>query len=92
MIAELSYRTDIASGAKVSPRWRELLTQLPDRFLLGSDTWTNERWSSYGEIIGAYRAWLADLPPAIADALLWNNGARMFGLRRRGATKERSKR
>ena len=83
LMAELSYRTDIASGAKVSPAWRELLTQYPDRFLLGSDTWTNEQWSSYGQIIDAYRAWLTDLPRETAENLLGGNGARMFGVPRR---------
>ena len=82
LIAELSYRTDIASGAKVSPAWRQLLAQYTERFLLGSDTWTNERWSSYGRIIDDYRAWLDDLPRKTAERLLWGNGARMFGLPR----------
>jgi len=82
LMAELSYRADIASGAKVSPDWRALLTRYPDRFLLGSDTWTNERWSGYGGIIDDYRAWLADLPHDIAEGLLWGNGARMFDLPR----------
>jgi len=35
---------------------------LSDRFLLGSDTWINERWQSYGDIMAGYRAWLAQLP------------------------------
>jgi hypothetical protein len=82
LMAELSYRTDVASGAKVSPAWRALLAQYPDRFLLGSDTWTSERWSGYAGIIDDYRAWLADLPRDIADDVLWGNGARMFGLPR----------
>ena len=82
LMAELSYRTDIASGAKVSPAWRQLLAQYPDRFLLGSDTWTNGRWSSYGRIIDDYRAWLDDLPRETAEHLVWDNGARMFGLPR----------
>ncbi|HEY3180016.1 MAG TPA: amidohydrolase family protein [Casimicrobiaceae bacterium] len=92
LMGELSYRTDIASGAKVSPAWRELLANHSDRFLLGSDTWTNERWSSYGPIIDAYRAWLTDLPPEIAENLLWGNGARMFGLSRGDRRVERRKR
>jgi Amidohydrolase len=82
LMAELSYRSDIASAAKVSPAWSQLLAQYPDRFLLGSDTWTNERWSSYSRIIDDYRAWLDDLPRETAEHLLWGNGARMFGLPR----------
>ena len=33
-----------------------------DRFLLGSDTWINERWASYDDIMGEYRSWLKQLP------------------------------
>jgi hypothetical protein len=31
-------------------------------FLLGSDTWINERWDSYDTIVKRYRAWLAQMP------------------------------
>jgi predicted TIM-barrel fold metal-dependent hydrolase len=54
--------------------------QYPDRFLLGSDTWVNERWTSYGDIVSSYRSWLADLPPAVARQIAWDNAARMFDL------------
>lgn len=80
LMGELSYRSDIASGTKVTAAWRELLLRYPDRFLLGSDTWTDERWSGYERIIDAYRGWLADLPPDVASKLRWANGARMFDL------------
>jgi len=80
LMAELSYRGDIASGATVSDAWRALLLRYPDRFILGSDTWTDDRWTNYQSIIDAYRAWLADLPPAVAAKLQWDNGARMFAL------------
>ena len=80
LIAELSYRGDVASGTKVTPAWRELFLRYPDRFILGSDTWTAERWSSYAAIIAAYRGWLADLPEGVAAKLRWDNAVRMFGL------------
>jgi hypothetical protein len=35
-----------------------LFERYPDRFLLRSDTWVPERWSSYGEIMAGYRGWL----------------------------------
>jgi len=27
-----------------------LLLKYPDRFLIGSDTWVNSRWASYGGV------------------------------------------
>ena len=80
LIAELSYRGDVASGTKVTAAWRELFVRYPDRFILGSDTWSAERWASYDAIIAAYRGWLADLPPAVAAEVRWDNAARMFGV------------
>ena len=80
LIAELSYRGDVAAGTKVTAAWRELFVRHPDRFILGSDTWTAERWSSYDAIIAAYRGWLADLPQAVAAQVRWDNAARMFDL------------
>lgn len=78
---ELSYRTDVAEGGKLSPEWRALFLKRPDRFLVGSDTWVNERWDRYPQLIAGYRAWLGELPPAVADAIAWGNGARLFGLK-----------
>jgi len=80
LIAELSYRGDVASGTKVTAAWRELFQRYPDRFILGSDTWTAERWTSYDAIVAAYRGWLADLPQGVAAKLRWDNAAGMFGL------------
>ncbi len=81
---ELSYRNDIASAGRVAPAWRELLVRHSDRFLVGGDTWTDERWSRYDAIIGDYRRWLGDLPQDVAQNIRWNNGARLFGIATRG--------
>ena len=49
---ELSYRGGIVDGGgKLTAEWRALFERYPDRFLLGSDTWINERWESYGDIM-----------------------------------------
>ena len=42
-MGELSYRDDVADGVRLAPAWRALFTAWPDRFLLGFDTWTDER-------------------------------------------------
>jgi len=41
---DLAYRTDQASNGKVEAAWREAFTEFPDRFMVGTDTFTPERW------------------------------------------------
>jgi len=77
---ELSYRWDVAEGSRLGVGWRELFAKYPDRFLIGSDTWVNQRWETYPQIMAAYRAWLGQLPRDIAERIAWRNGARLFGL------------
>jgi len=81
LIAELSYRSGISDGAgKISAEWRQLFERYPERFLLGSDTWIDERWDRYGQIMGGYRPLLEQLPPSVARQIAWNNAVRLFGL------------
>jgi predicted TIM-barrel fold metal-dependent hydrolase len=82
LVGELSYRYDVTRDGRLAPSWRELFQKYPDRFVLGSDTWVNERWMQYGDIIRYYRGWLAELPPQVARRIAYDNGARMFGLPR----------
>jgi predicted TIM-barrel fold metal-dependent hydrolase len=82
LIAELSYRGGISDGTgKLADDWRRLFERYPDRFLLGSDTWIDERWDQYQQIMGGYRPWLAQLPPRVARQIAWGNAARLFGLK-----------
>jgi predicted TIM-barrel fold metal-dependent hydrolase len=81
LAAELSYRNGISDGAgKISAEWRQLFERYPERFLLGSDTWIDERWDRYGQIMGGYRPLLEQLPPSVARQIAWNNAVRLFGL------------
>jgi hypothetical protein len=80
---ELSYRSGITDGAgKLTPEWRGLFERYPERFLLGSDTWINERWASYGDIMAGYRAWLGQLSPAIAEQIAHGNARTLFAASR----------
>jgi Amidohydrolase len=77
---ELSYRSGIVDGGgRLTAEWRALFTKFPDRFLLGSDTWISERWATYGDIMAGYRAWLAQLPPEVANKIAHGNARRLFG-------------
>ena len=79
----MSYRSGITqSGGALSPEWRDLFARYSDRFLLGSDTWINERWASYDQVIGEYRAWLKQLPKAQAERIAFGNAERLFGPRK----------
>jgi hypothetical protein len=75
---ELSYRYGITEGGKLTPEWRRLFERYPERFLLGSDTWTDQRWDSYASIMAEYRVWLAQLPPGVAEKIAFRNAERLF--------------
>ena len=80
---ELSYRSGITEGAgTLSAPWRDLFARHSDRFLIGSDTWINERWFGYDNIMREYRAWLAQLPLDQAKRIANGNAERLFGPRR----------
>ena len=68
-------------GPYLCPEWRALMLKYPSRFMIGSDTWVNQRWQYYDELMKGYRAWLGDLPPEVARQIAWGNGAALFGLK-----------
>jgi hypothetical protein len=77
--ADLAFRTDHASGGKVEPSWRALFLAHPDRFMVGTDTFTPERWHYIGEHAAWTRAWLADLPADVAARIGHRNGEGLAG-------------
>ena len=81
LMGELSYRPGLTcEGGRLCPEWRSLILKHPGRFMVGSDTWINQRWSSYDETMRGYRAWLGDLPDDVAQRIAWGNAAGLFGL------------
>lgn len=89
LMGELSYRPDLVcvegdaarrQAPQLCPEWRALLLKHPGRFLIGSDTWVNQRWQYYETLMQDYRAWLGTLPPAVARQIGWGNAANLFGL------------
>ena len=77
---ELSYRSGITDkDGKLTAEWRGLFARHSERFLIGSDTWINERWFSYDAIMKGYRAWLAQLPREQAERIANGNAKRLFG-------------
>jgi len=81
LMGELSYRPGLTcEGGKLCAEWRTLLLKYPTRFMIGSDTWVNQRWQYYEELMKGYRVWLGDLPPDVARKIGWSNGADLFGV------------
>jgi len=79
LVGELSYRYGITGeGGRLTPEWRALFEAFSDRFLIGSDTWIPQRWQVYGDLMEGYRAWLGELPRAVADRIAHGNGERLF--------------
>ena len=82
LTGELSYRPGLTcDDGKLCPAWRALLLKYPGRFMIGSDTWVNQRWLYYDELMKGYRAWLGDLPAEVARGIAWGNGASLFGVK-----------
>jgi len=82
LMGELSYRPGLTcEGGKLCPEWRALILKYPTRFLIGSDTWVNQRWMYYEDTMKGYRTWLGDLPAAVAKKVAWDNGAGLFGVK-----------
>ncbi len=86
LMGELSYRPGLTcestqGSVKLCPEWRALLIKYPGRFMIGSDTWVNQRWQYYDDLMKGYRAWLGDLPADVAQQIAWGNGAALFGLK-----------
>ena len=75
---DLAFRNEHGGSGKVPAEWRALFTEFPDRFTVGTDTFTPERWHYVGEHANWTRAWLSDLPAPLAERIAWRNGDALF--------------
>ena len=75
---DLAFRSDHATAGKVEAGWRAAFLEFPDRFMLGTDTYTPERWYYVVEHARWSRQWLADLPRDVAERIGWKNGEALF--------------
>ena len=76
---DLSVRNQsIAPDGEIADAWYNLFVQHPDRFVVGVDTYSTNRWRTYGSVIDNIRQWLAQLPADIRDRLAYDNAAALF--------------
>lgn len=78
LACDLAFRNDHAPGGKLDPDWRVAFLEFPDRFMVGTDTYTPERWHYLAEHARWSRAWLSELPSAVAERIAWRNGDALF--------------
>jgi hypothetical protein len=75
---DLAFRSEQGAGGKVPAEWRAVFTEFPDRFMVGTDTYTPERWHYIVEHANWSRAWLADLPSPLAERIAYRNADALF--------------
>jgi hypothetical protein len=76
---DLAFRSDHAAGGKPAPEWRAAFLEFPDRFMVGTDTFTPERWHYVAEHANWSRGWLGELPRDVSERIAWKNGEALFG-------------
>ncbi len=78
---ELSYRPGLTDGGnQLAAAWREALIALPERFLIGSDTWINQRWQHYEALMERLPRLAGRAAGEVAQRIGWGNGAALFQL------------
>jgi hypothetical protein len=75
LLADLAFRGEFAQGDRINASWRQLFLDHPDRFMVGTDTYTPERWYAVEDNAAFTRRWLGDLPEAVAARIGRGNAA-----------------
>jgi hypothetical protein len=76
--ADLAFRSDQGLGGQVSPEWLAAFNEFPDRFMIGTDTFTPERWYYVEEHARWSRAWIDKLPRELQERISYRNGDALF--------------
>lgn len=71
--ADLSFREEFAFRGEIEDEWRTMFERFPNRFLLGTDTYTPDRWFYVGEYADWSRGWLQQLPREVAENIAFRN-------------------
>jgi len=76
---DLSVRNErIAPEGMLGDEWYNLFLRYPERFLVGVDTFSMQRWQEYGKVAGAIRNWLSQIPPDVAGRVAFGNAKVLF--------------
>ncbi|MBT6094939.1 MAG: amidohydrolase family protein [Rhodospirillaceae bacterium] len=81
LYADTSFReSDILNAeGTINDDWRRVLERFSDRFMVGTDTWVNDQWDSYTQLIEINRKWLSLFSRPVAERIAFKNAERLFG-------------
>lgn len=68
----------LAADNSIDPDWRKVIDKHTDRFMVGTDTWINDQWDDYTDLIKLNRLWLKNLPREQAEKIAYKNALRLF--------------
>jgi len=71
--SDLAFRSEHELNGMVDADWQELFERFPRRFMIGTDTYTPERWYYVIEHADWSRTWLATLPRELAENIAFGN-------------------
>lgn len=71
--ADLAFRYEHEINGGVDSDWQALFERFPRRFMIGTDTYTPERWYYVAEHADWSRAWLGTLSPELAENIAFGN-------------------
>jgi hypothetical protein len=81
--ADLAFREEFAFQGDIEDEWLRLFERFPARFMLGTDTYTPQRWFYLAENADWARGWLSSLPVDIADNIAYRNAEALLARVRR---------
>lgn len=71
--ADLSFRQEIYQNGRFYPGWQALLNDYDDRFMLGIDTYTPQRWLQVNNVMLWQNELLGALPKDVASKIAYGN-------------------
>lgn len=80
--ADLAFRSEHTSLGEVTPEWKSVFEQFPNRFMLGTDTYTPERWFYVEDHAATSREWLQTLSPELRDQIAFKNAEQLLAATR----------
>jgi predicted TIM-barrel fold metal-dependent hydrolase len=83
LYVDLSVRDErVAPDGQIDPEWEALLVEHSERFLVGVDSFSTDRWRRFDQVAEGIRGWLGQLPPGVAERIAYRNAERLFPARR----------
>jgi hypothetical protein len=68
----------VDAAGRLKPEWHALFVAHSQRFLVGVDTYSVNRWHNFDSVVAHMRAWLNQLPPDVAKRLAHQNAEMLF--------------